>query len=67
MEICSQCGKEFDVSTARRSCGRSYGAGVYNEYFPDGDVCEECAIEIISADYATGTDLRELMGGSWDD
>ena len=65
MAICSICGREFDVSTARRSIGRSYGAGTYNDYYPNGDVCEYCATEEVSADYAAGGELKELMGDSW--
>ena len=61
------CGCEFDVSEARRSIGQKYGAGVYNDYYPDGDVCRECAIEEISCDYATGAEIMELMGTSWED
>ena len=67
MAICSECGRTFDVSTARRSIGAQFGAGVYNSYYPDGDVCEECALETIGADYATGGEIKELMGSSWDD
>lgn len=67
MAKCERCGSEFDVSTARRSIGRSYGAGIYNDYYPDGDVCEDCATEEISADYATGAEIIELMGTSWED
>ena len=67
MAICSQCGEEFDVSYARRSIGRRYGAGVYDSYYPDGDVCEHCAFETIGADAATGEELKELMGSSWYD
>lgn len=67
MTVCSICGCEFDVSTARRSIGRSYGAGIYNEYYPNGDVCEYCANEEVAADYATGGEIKELMGNSWYD
>lgn len=67
MRICSRCGDEFDLSSAKRSLGRSYYAGVYDDYYPDGDVCKECAIEEISADYATGAEIIELMGTGWDD
>lgn len=67
MVKCSECGRDFDVSTARRIIGRNYGAGVYNDYYPDGDVCEDCATETISADYATGAEIAELMGSSWYD
>lgn len=68
MPICSRCGEEFDLSFARRSIGRSYGAGVYNDYYPDGDVCESCATEEISADYSTGADiLGYARKCGWDD
>lgn len=40
---------------------------IYNEYYPNGDVCESCAVEEISCDYATGAEIKELMGTSWDD
>lgn len=65
MAKCVLCGREFNVSTARRSIRRSYGAGTYNAYYPDGDVCEYCAIEEVSADYATGAELKDLMADSW--
>ena len=67
MAICSRCHCEFNLSSARRSIGATYGAGTYNNYYPDGDVCEDCANEEISADYATGEELKELMGSSWYD
>lgn len=67
MRICERCGEEFDLTSAKISIGRSYGAGVYDDYYPDGDVCMECAIEEISADYATGAENIELMGTGWDD
>lgn len=68
MAICSRCGCEFEVSDARRSIGRSYGAGTYNDYYPDCDVCTDCAAEEISADYAAGEEAINLarMCG-WDD
>lgn len=67
MSECVICGCEFDVSTARRVIGCRYGAGTYNDYYPDADVCEDCADEQVGADYATGEELKELMGSSWDD
>ena len=65
MAICSQCGKEFNLTTVRRICGGRYGAGIYDDYFPDGDMCEDCAEDVIGADYSTGEQLRELMGDNW--
>ena len=68
MAICSRCGDEFDVSSARRKIGRKYGSGTYDEYYPDEDVCASCAESEISCDYATGEELKELMGtASWED
>ncbi|HUM85194.1 MAG TPA: hypothetical protein PLN48_15755 [Lachnospiraceae bacterium] len=67
MAKCVRCGREFDVSYTHRSIGQSYGAGSYNDYYPDGGVCEYCAAEEISADYNAGAELKELMSDSWDD
>lgn len=67
MPKCVHCGKEFDLSTVRRIMGKRYGAGIYNDYYPNGDVCEDCATEVIGADYATGQEVMELMGDSWFD
>ena len=67
MSICSRCGEEFDLTYAKKSMGRMYGAGVYDDYYPEEDVCRSCALEEISADYATGAELMELMQGHWDD
>ncbi len=67
MARCVRCGEEFNLSTAKRSIGCRYGAGTYDDYYPDGDVCEDCAIEEVSADYATGEGLKDLMGTLWED
>lgn len=67
MAKCVRCGCEFDVSSARRSIGRSYGAGTYDNYYPDGDVCVSCATMEISADAGTGEEDMELNGGFWED
>ena len=65
MAICVWCGKEFDVSTARRRIGRRYGAGVYDDTFPNGDVCDECASSEIGGAIGIGAEIMEDMG--WDD
>lgn len=67
MATCCRCGNDFDLSSARRSIGCRYGSGTYNDYFPEGDVCEACADEQISCDYNTGAEIIELMGTGWDD
>ncbi len=67
MAKCVRCGRKFDLFYARRSIGHSYGAGSYNEYYPDGDVCEYGAPEEISADYNAGAEIIELMGTGWYD
>jgi len=68
MRICSNCGCEFDVSDARRMIGRRYGAGLYNDEYPDGDVCGRCASEEIGDAWNAGAEVLELarMCG-WDD
>ena len=67
MPICKICGEKFDLSFARRSIGASFGTGVYNSYYPEGDVCVDCAYEVISADYNAGQEIAELMRSSWYD
>lgn len=64
---CVRCGEEFDLGYAKRSIGKSYGSGTYDDYYPEGNVCVACAIEEISADYNEGAEIRELMGLEWDD
>lgn len=66
MSICSRCGCSFSVSHARHLMGVRYGAGVYDDYYPEGDVCEDCANEQISADHAEGEEVIDLMGTGWD-
>lgn len=65
MAICSQCGKEFNLTTVRRIMGGRYGAGIYDDYFPEGDVCDSCADDVLGPDYSTGVKIQELMGDSW--
>ena len=67
MAICSICGEKFDLSTVRRVIGHRYGAGQYNTNFPNNDVCEHCAVDSLGAAYATGAEIRELMGDAWYD
>lgn len=66
MAICSRCGCSFDLSQARHLMGVRYGAGCYDDYYPDGDVCEDCANSEIGADYAEGAEIIDLMGLGWD-
>ena len=65
MAKCAICGRKFDLEHARRVIGASYGAGTYNDYYPDGDVCECCAIEEISADWNAGAEIADMMGSQW--
>lgn len=66
MRVCSRCGAEFDLTRAKRRIGRLYGAGIYNEEYPDGDVCGNCAVMEISAAMGTGKEDIENMGSGWD-
>ena len=61
MAKCVRCGCEFDVSSARRSIGRSYGAGTYDDYYPDGDVCASCAAIEVSTDGTYGRFLGRRL------
>lgn len=67
MERCKRCGCEFEAVHARRSIGRQYGAGTYDDYYPEANVCEHCAVLEISADVGAGEEFPELMGSGWDD
>ncbi len=67
MAKCIMCGCEFDLGDARRRIGRQYGAGFYNECYPDGDVCGSCADIEIGSDMSEGAEIMELMGTGWDD
>lgn len=67
MPICSWCGKEFDLERARRSIGRSYGAGYYDDSFPQGDACPDCARTEINNWIAAGNEIMELNGEEWED
>lgn len=66
MQVCSRCGAEFDLTRAKRRIGRLYGAGIYDDYYENGDICDNCAIEEISADYAEGEEIIKNMGSGWD-
>lgn len=61
MAICSECGKEFNVSSARKMINRNFGKGVYDDYYPSGDICGECAYETVSADYNAGAQVMEWL------
>lgn len=67
MPICSRCKCEFNLGDTKRMIGRRFGSGVYDDYYPNEDVCEDCALEEISADYETGEDNIELMYTGWGD
>lgn len=68
MATCSRCGCEFDLSFAKRSIGQRYGAGTYDNYYPDEEVCDSCAIEQIGTDFAAGEEtLRLARMCGWDD
>lgn len=61
MPKCAWCGREFDVSRTRRICGQRYGANVYDDTYPDADICEKCAEDELGAAVGAGAALKELM------
>lgn len=67
MAICERCGAEFDLDDVRDEIDEEYWDGIYDSYYPDEMVCENCAIEQISADMNTGAEIADLMGSSWND
>lgn len=66
MAICIECGKEFDVATVRRKLSREYYKGIYDDQYPDGNVCYSCTLLDISANWGNGEDQIEDMGSGWD-
>lgn len=54
---CERCGNEFELGDARRIIGRRFGAGCYNDFFPDGNVCEDCAREELGTAEAEGAEI----------
>ena len=69
MKTCPRCGDDFDPDSARNKINRIYGEDVYENYYysEEEEVCAECALREISADYGTGEELAEDMGSGWDD
>lgn len=67
MAICSECGCEFDISEARRVFGALYGAGTYNNWYPNNDVCPYCARSETDDFMEAGAEIAELMGDAWYD
>lgn len=59
---CIYCGLEFDVQHARRSIGHKYGAGTYDEYAPNADICKDCVDAEVASDYQAGENVIKLMG-----
>jgi len=66
MAVCIECGKEFDVAAVRRKLSREYYKGVYDDQYPDANVCYDCALPDISASWGTGEDQIKDMGSGWD-
>lgn len=54
MAVCIECGKEFDVAAVRRKLSREYYKGVYDDQYPDANVCYDCALPDISASWGGG-------------
>lgn len=66
MPICAVCGEEFDLTAVRRKFSRQYFKGVYDQYYPDANLCYSCALPDISASWGTAEDQIEDMGSGWD-
>lgn len=66
MPICVVCGEKFDLTAVRRKFSREYFKGVYDQYYPDANLCYNCALPDISASWGTAEDQIEDMGSGWD-
>lgn len=65
---CAQCGREFDLTHARRVIGARYGAGTYDEGYEEGErLCEDCALRDWGEAMATMDSYRKDMGPNWED
>lgn len=67
MAVCERCGVEFKLSNAKKSIGKKYGAGAYDEFIEPWVLCADCASDEIGTYDAYGEELMELMGDSWDE
>lgn len=70
MAVCCCCRREFSVETARRSIGRKYGSGEYDWWFPNEDMCADCADMEVRSDMVAGQDAMDPDGINsceWDD
>lgn len=65
MKICPRCGMEFDLRSVKCKIDRMYGVGTYDDYFSEVEVCTDCAITEIGADYEIGGEVIEDMGSGW--
>lgn len=64
MPVCSYCGDRFNLRNTRDVIDDEFGDGVYDDAFPDGDACEDCARDQISSDIDSGDDSLRL-NGNW--
>lgn len=42
-EICYMCGKEFYIKDARNTIDRRFYISTYDDFYPEGNICDECA------------------------
>ena len=44
---CVNCGNDFEPEIVRKRINRRYSPGIYEEFSPDPDLCDECVDAII--------------------
>ena len=60
---CIECGKDFELDMAKKRINRRYSQGMYEEYCPDSDWCDEC-LDILIRDELNITDeVLEALNG----
>lgn len=66
MAVCIECGKEFDVAAVRRKLSREYYKGVYDDQYPDANVCYDCVFP--TQRQLGGQEKTKIkdMGSGWD-
>lgn len=65
--VCTKCGREFYVLEAKKIIEGRYGIGTYNNWYPDHDICSDCARSLTRSDLEDGSEIAVIMSGAWED
>ena len=45
--VCAKCGEDFYLRDTKNTIGRRFYISTYDEFYPEGNVCQNCATEEI--------------------